>query len=41
MQKYSNVGFNIEENLKKLAEFRGIQVRCKYAEGFKVIKQLQ
>ena len=41
LEKYSKAGFNIENNLKKLAEFRGIQVQCKYAEGFKVIKQLQ
>lgn len=38
--KYKSHGFDIENNLKILAEFRGIQANCKYAEAFKIIKQV-
>ena len=38
--KYKNHGFNVEENLNILAKFRGIQAGCKYAEAFKIIKQV-
>tara|TARA_Y100000034_G_C6797101_1_gene357371 strand:+ start:149 stop:799 length:651 start_codon:yes stop_codon:yes gene_type:complete len=40
IDKYGNVGFDVIENLKTLANFRGIQARCKYAEGFNIIKQI-
>ena len=38
--KYQSHGFDVEENLTTLAKFRGIQASCKYAEAFKIIKQL-
>lgn len=38
--KYSKAGFDVPDNLKTLARFRGIQARCKYAEAFQVIKQV-
>jgi len=38
--KYNKAGFDVPENLKTLARFRGIQARCKYAEAFQVIKQV-
>ena len=38
--KYKSHGFNVEENLEILAKFRGIQASCKYAEAFKIIKQV-
>lgn len=38
--KYQSHGFNVEENLTTLAKFRGIQASCKYAEAFKIIKQV-
>lgn len=38
--KYQQHGFNVENNLETLAKFRGIQANCKYAEGFKTIKQV-
>lgn len=38
IEKYYNSGFNVLHNLRILAEFRGIQSGCKYAEGFHVIK---
>ena len=39
-KKYEAAGFDVSENLKTLAKFRGIQANCKYAEGFQVIKQV-
>tara|TARA_R110000824_G_scaffold57547_1_gene156447 strand:- start:1181 stop:1828 length:648 start_codon:yes stop_codon:yes gene_type:complete len=39
-KKYNNIGFNVKENLKTLAKFRGIQANCKYAEAFQIIKQV-
>lgn len=38
INKYYNSGFNVLHNLRILAEFRGIQSGCKFAEGFHVIK---
>ena len=40
ISKYKIHGFDVEENLKILAKFRGIQANCKYAEAFKIIKQV-
>lgn len=40
IKKYKQHGFNVEENLETLAKFRGIQAKCKYAEAFKIIKQI-
>ena len=40
IKKYKHHGFNVEENLETIAKFRGIQAKCKYAEAFKVIKQV-
>jgi LmbE family N-acetylglucosaminyl deacetylase len=40
MEKYKSVGLNVEENLDTLARFRGIQARCRYAEGFQIIKMV-
>jgi|TARA_R110002074_G_scaffold37403_1_gene101523 N-acetylglucosamine malate deacetylase 1 len=39
-KKYNNTGFDVKENLKTLAKFRGIQANCKYAEAFQIIKQV-
>lgn len=41
MVKYKAAGFDVEENLKILGQFRGIQAKCKYAEAFQVIKQIR
>ena len=38
INKYKKVKFNVENNLRILAEFRGIQASCKYAEAFKILK---
>ena len=38
--KYKSTGLDVEENLKILAQFRGVQARCKYAEAFKIIKKV-
>ena len=38
--KYKSHGFDVPENLKTLAKFRGIQANCKYAEAFQVIKMV-
>ena len=38
--KYKEHGFDVKENLEILAKFRGIQAKCKYAEAFKIIKQV-
>jgi LmbE family N-acetylglucosaminyl deacetylase len=38
--KYKAHGFNVKQNLEILAQFRGIQASCKYAEAFKIIKQV-
>ena len=40
IKKYESHGFNVPENLKPLAKFRGIQANCKYAEAFQVIKMV-
>ena len=39
-KKYKEAGFDVEKNLTTLAEFRGIQADCKYAEAFQIIKQV-
>ena len=38
LKKYAAAGFDIQENLKILARYRGIQAGVKYAEAFQVIK---
>lgn len=38
IKKYLSHGLNVKENLEIMAKFRGIQARCKFAEGFKTIK---
>jgi LmbE family N-acetylglucosaminyl deacetylase len=40
IRKYTQHGFNVPDNLELLAKFRGIQAKCKYAEAFKIIKQV-
>jgi len=40
MVKYKYLGFDVPENLKTLAKFRGIQANCKYAEAFQIIKMV-
>ena len=40
IKKYMNHGFDVPKNLKTLAEFRGIQANCEYAEAFQVIKMV-
>ena len=40
IKKYESHGFNVPENLKTLAKFRGIQANCEYAEAFQVIKMV-
>ena len=39
--KYKKVGFDVGKNLKRMAEYRGIQANCKYAEGFHIIKKVE
>jgi len=39
-KKYGSLGFDVTDNLKTLARFRGIQANCKYAEAFQVIKMV-
>lgn len=41
MVKYKNHGFDVENNLKILGKFRGIQAQCEYAEGFQILKQVK
>jgi len=41
MVKYKAHGFDVEQNLTVLAQFRGIQAQCKYAEAFQVIKSVK
>ena len=40
IKKYKKVGFDVPNRLRVLAEFRGIQANCRYAEGFHIIKQV-
>ncbi len=40
IKKYKKVNFDVENNLRILAEFRGIQASCKYAEAFKILKMV-
>ena len=40
-EKYSLLGFELENNLETIAKFRGIQANCKYAEAFQVIKMVK
>jgi LmbE family N-acetylglucosaminyl deacetylase len=41
IKKYKKIGFDVPNRLRVLAEFRGIQANCKYAEGFHIIKQVR
>ena len=36
--KYKKAGFDVAKNLKIMAQYRGIEANCKYAEGFHIIK---
>lgn len=38
IDKYHEHGFDVKNNLEILAQFRGIQARCSYAEAFKALK---
>ena len=40
-EKYSLLGFDVENNLETLAKFRGIQANCKYAEAFQIVKMVR
>lgn len=40
-EKYKQVGFDVSKNLKLMAQYRGIQANCKYAEGFHIIKKVE
>jgi len=40
IKKYKKVGFNVPDRLRVLAEYRGIQANCKYAEAFHIIKKV-
>ena len=39
--KYEKVGFDVSKNLKLMAQYRGIQANCEYAEGFHIIKKVE
>ena len=39
-EKYEKVGFDVSENLKLMAQYRGIQANSKYAEAFQIIKEV-
>jgi LmbE family N-acetylglucosaminyl deacetylase len=41
IKKYGEAGFDVPHRLKILAEYRGIQANCKYAEGFHLIKKVE
>lgn len=41
IEKYKTVGFDVIDNLKTMAQYRGIQANCKYAEAFRVIKEVK
>ena len=41
IKKYDKVGFDVPNRLRVLAEFRGIQANCDYAEGFHIIKKVE
>ncbi|MAE82025.1 MAG: hypothetical protein CMB80_04770 [Flammeovirgaceae bacterium] len=38
--KYKKTGFDVANNLKIMAQYRGIEADCKYAEGFHLIKKV-
>ncbi len=40
-EKYEKVGFDVTKNLKLMAQYRGIQANCEYAEGFHIIKKVE
>ena len=40
-KKYSKAGFDVARNLKIMAQYRGIEANCEYAEGFHLIKRVQ
>tara|TARA_R100000664_G_C2758196_1_gene146913 strand:+ start:3650 stop:4297 length:648 start_codon:yes stop_codon:yes gene_type:complete len=39
-KKYEEAGFDVAKNLKIMAQYRGIQANCEYAEAFKIIKMV-
>ena len=39
-KKYKAAGFDVSRNLKVMAQYRGIEANCEYAEGFQVIKMV-
>jgi LmbE family N-acetylglucosaminyl deacetylase len=39
-KKYEKAGFDVEKNLKTMAQYRGIQANCEYAEAFQIIKMV-
>jgi len=41
IKKYGKEGFDVPHRLKILAEYRGIQANCNYAEGFHLIKKVE
>jgi len=41
IKKYKEHGFDVKTNLETLAQFRGIQAQCTYAEAFKVLKMVK
>lgn len=40
-KKYKAAGFDVSKNLKIMAQHRGIEANCEYAEGFNVIKRVE
>ena len=38
--KYERAGFDVAKNLKIMAQYRGIEANCEYAEGFHLIKKV-
>lgn len=39
-KKYKKAGFDVSRNLKVMAQYRGIEADCEYAEGFQIIKMV-
>ena len=40
-KKYKAAGFDVSKNLEIMAQYRGIEANCKYAEGFNIIKKVE
>ena len=40
-KKYKKAGFDVSRNLKVMAQYRGIEADCEYAEGFQIIKMVR